>query len=59
MGATYEPDFPASFEELKSTDEIDAIITRYRQARTDISNEISNVDNDIKEITDKIATLKN
>lgn len=59
MGATYEPQFPVPFEELKSTDEIDAIITRYRQGRTDTSNEIINVDSDIKEATNNIATIKN
>ena len=59
MGATYEPQFPVSFENLKTTDEIDAIISRYRQGRTDINNEIANIDSDIKETTDKIASIRN
>lgn len=59
MGATYEPQFPVSFESLQTTEQIDDIITRYRQARTDINNELANIDSDIKETTDKIASIRN
>jgi hypothetical protein len=47
MGADYTPEFPVPFESLKSTDEIEAIITRYRQGRTDTGNEIAIIDNEI------------
>jgi hypothetical protein len=49
MGATYEPEFPVPFENLKSTDEIDATITRVGQDRTDTGNEIADIDSEIKE----------
>jgi hypothetical protein len=40
MKADYEPQFPVSFENSKRTDEIDEIIQRCRQGRTDTNNEI-------------------
>jgi hypothetical protein len=58
MKADYEPQLSVPFENLKTTDEIDDIITRYRQGRTDISNEIANIDSEIKETNDNILTLK-
>ncbi len=58
MKADYEPQLQVPFENLKTTDEIDAIITRYRQGRTDISNEIANSDSEIQEINNNVLTLK-
>jgi hypothetical protein len=58
MKAGYEPQFPVSFENLKTTDEIDAIIERYRQGRTDTNNEIKSIDDDIKDTNDYIIALK-
>ncbi len=58
MKADYEPLFLVSFEKLKSTDEIDALITRYRQGRTDIGNEIANIDSRIKETNDNRLSIK-
>jgi hypothetical protein len=43
---------------LKTTGEIDAIITRYRQGRTDISNEIAIIDSEIQETNNDVLTLK-
>ncbi len=40
MNADYEPQFPVSFENSKTTDEIDEIIQRCRQGRTDTNNEL-------------------
>jgi len=57
-GATYEPQFPVSFEKLRNTDEIDALITRYRQGRENVSNEMSNIDKLIKETNDYVLLLK-
>jgi hypothetical protein len=54
MGADYEPEFPVPFENLQTTDEIDAIITRYRQGRTDTSNEIANIDRELEETNTNI-----
>ena len=59
MGATYEPQFPVPFEELKSTDRLETVLKDLYTERTDVSNEIKRVDDDIKETTEKIATLKN
>ncbi len=58
MKATYEPQFPVSFENLKSTDKIDEIIQRYRQGRTDTNNEIKSIDDDIKDTNDYIIAKK-
>ena len=58
MKADYEPSFPVSFENLKSTDEIDALITRYRQGREDVNNKLGNIDRLIKETNDYILLLK-
>ncbi len=55
--ADYEPSFPVSFDELKSTDEIDGLISRYRKGRTDISNEIANFDSEIVEETVEFTNL--
>ena len=58
MKADYEPSFPVPFDELKSTDEIDSLITIYRQGREDVSNKIGNIDRLIKETNDYILLLK-
>lgn len=58
MKADYEPSFPVPFDELKSTDEIDSLITRYRQGREDVSNKIGNIDRLIKETNNYILLLK-
>ena len=58
MKSDYKPDFPVSFENLKTTDEIDSMIERYRQGRTDTSNEIKSIDDDIKDTNDYIIALK-
>ena len=58
MGATYEPQFPVPFEELKSTDRLETVLKDLYKERTDVSNEIKTIDDDIKETTEKIATLK-
>ncbi len=57
MGATYDPQYPVPFDELKSTDEIDAVITRYRQGTTDTSHELARVDGEIRETNDQIASI--
>ncbi len=71
LGTDYEPKFPFLFEELRTVDEIDTLITRYRLGRTDVSitryrlgrtdvsNEIASIDSDIKETNDNILSLKN
>ena len=40
MGATYEPEFPVPFEELKSTDRLETVLKDLYTERTDVSNEI-------------------
>jgi len=56
--ATYEPQFPVSFGELRNTDVLDEAIQTYQERRTDISNEIANVDSEIKKTNDYILSLK-
>ena len=58
MKSDYAPSFPVSFENLRTTDKIDEMIKEYRQGRTDISNEILNVDEDIKDTNNYILALK-
>jgi hypothetical protein len=57
MKADYETSFPVSFEKLKSTGEIDAFITRYRQGRTNIGDKIADIDRLFKETTGLLAQL--
>ena len=59
LGATYEPQFETPFENMRTVDEIDDIITRYTQARTDITSDIEKNEWDIKETTQQIASITN
>ena len=57
LGATYEPQFETPFENMRTVDEIDDIITRYTQARTDITSDIEKNEWDIKETIQQIASI--
>lgn len=57
LGATYEPQFEKPFENMRTVDEIDDIITRYTQARTDITSDIEKNEWDIKETIQQIASI--
>jgi hypothetical protein len=57
-GATYEPQFPVSFGELRNTDVLDDAIKEYQVRRFDISSKMVSVDSEIKKTTDQIAAIK-
>ena len=59
MGATYDPQFPVPFNELRNTDVLDDAIKEYQVRRSDIASKMASVDSEIKETTDKIASIKN
>jgi hypothetical protein len=58
-GATYEPQFPVSFGELRQIDANDAAINEYQQKQSDIVSEMTRVDRQIQEKNNQIAALKN
>ena len=58
LGATYEPQFPASFGELRPIDVNDAAINEYQQKQSDIVSEMTRVDRQIQEKNNQIAALK-
>ena len=57
-GATYEPQFPVSFGELRQIDANDAAINEYQQKQSDIVTEMTRVDRQIQEKNNQIAALK-
>ena len=58
LGATYEPQFPASFGELRPIDVNDAAINEYQQKQSDIVSEMTRVDRQIQEKNNQIAVIK-
>jgi hypothetical protein len=58
-GATYEPQFPVSFGELRNTDVLDDAIKEYQVRKSDIASKMASVDSEIKKTTDQIAAIKN
>ena len=58
LGATYEPQFPASFGELRPIDVNDAAINEYQQKQSDIVSEMTRVDRQIQEQNTQIEKIK-
>ena len=58
LGADYEPQFPVSFEDLKSTERLETKLKDLYIERTEISDRMAGIDKYIKETTDNIASIK-
>ena len=58
LGADYEPQFPVSFEELKSTERLESALKDLYTERIDISKRMTGIDKYIKETNDNIASIK-
>jgi len=58
LGADYEPQFPVSFEDLKSTERLETKLKDLYIERTDISDRMAGIDKYIKETNDNIASIK-
>jgi hypothetical protein len=57
MGATYDPQFPVPFNELRNTDVLDDAIKEYQERRSVIASKMASVDSEIQETTNQIASI--